>query len=447
MDPLEVCKVSGDAIVQDASGKPKGRPRFFAAAKRRLANAFLDQDHPASSVDASYRMRVLSALAMSFVVLGHMNYQGSTGFALTEPMTFQGWFPYYSFHLAVFLFISGYFFRDLPRDRTCLLTLLRFIVKKAVNFLVPYYIFTGLSLLFGTWIRGQGFTFGDTFSLNAWLAGPWTRTYLLSFSTPLWYLPALFLTEIAFLLLRWIFRWLIRRSLPRELLLLAITLAAGVAAIYYKRPGKFSGTAMVCLRSVVMLFFMQLGVLYRRHLEKHDTLKSPWYFLIVFAAQLALIVVSRNSKLSPGLYTLIDFEKTGYDFFIGGLTGTMLWLRVSTIVASLPRRSRLVTYIGKNTKYIMALHIFSWFLFNTLQNELFARSPKLLLLNGFSSHWYHSFLFYCNLTNPRMMVVYYLVGMGLPLLAAALVHGLFRLLRLAGRGLRRRLPAVAGRRA
>ena len=93
---------------------------------------------------------------------------------------------------------------------------------------------------------------------------------------PLWYLPALFLTEIAFLLLRWIFRWLIRRSLPRELLLLAITLAAGVAAIYYKRPGKFSGTAMVCLRSVVMLFFMQLGVLYRRHLEKHDTLKSPW---------------------------------------------------------------------------------------------------------------------------------------------------------------------------
>ncbi len=421
--------MSDAAIDRNGRGMPEEQTAALPVFGIRLKNAFWAKPSPASAAGASYRMRVLSAIAISFVVLGHVNFTGSLEVTLREPMTFQGWFPYYSFHLPLFLFISGYFFQDLPEDRACFPSLLRFIGKKIVKLLIPYYLFSGLSLLFNTWLHTRGFTFGDSFSLTDWLAGPWTAPYYVSFSTPAWYLPALFLAEVYFLPLRAVFRRLFKRSLLRETLLLAVTLAAGVAAVYCKETAAPSGTAVVYLRSVVMLFFMQVGALYRRHLEKHDTLKSGWYFLIVFAAQLLLIVLSGNGRLSPGLYELKDMGKTGCVYFIGGLTGVMLWLRVSAIAASLPRQSGLLIFIGKNTKYIMGLHVFSWFLFNTLLSQLYAYNRRMVLVSGFSTRWYHSFLYYCHTESPRMILLYYLAGMGLPLLIAWVTQFLFRCLR------------------
>ena len=392
--------------------------------------------------DASYQMRVLSAIAISFVVLGHINFYNGMEITLTEPLTFHGWFQYYSFHLPLFLFISGYFFRDLPRDRTFFKAFLRFFVKKVGKLLVPYYIFSGLSLMLNTWIHTQGFTFGDSFSLTEWLVSPWTKLYFISFATPVWYLTALFVAEMAFLFLRWVFRLVFRRSLLCEIVLLVFTLAMGVAAVYWNETAALPETAVVYLRSAVMLFFMQVGVLYRRHLEKHDKLKSPWYFLIVLIAQFFLIIYANDQSLSPGLYALVNFGKTGSVYFIGGLTGILLWLRVSKIIASQSHRSKLLTFVGKHTKSIMGLHVASWFLFNTLLNALYTRDSTLFLLKGFSTRWYKSFLYYCNTVNadganPRMILVYYLVGMALPLLFAGLIQGIFCGLRFVVNRLRR----------
>ena len=404
--------------MSDAAYNQNAQTEALPAEEKGLKYIFIKKGSPASEMDASYRMRVLSAIAISFVVLGHVNFTGSLEVTLTEPLTFQGWFPYYSFHLPLFLFVSGYFFRDLPQDKAFFPALLRWIGKKAGKLLIPYYLFSGLSLLFNTLIHSQGFTFGDSFSLTDWLISPWTKPYFVSFATPAWYLPALFIAEVYLLLLRSVFRLIIKRGPLREILLVAVTLVLGVAAVYYNATAAPSGTALVYLRSAVMLFFMQAGALYCRHLEKHDRLKSGWYFLIVFAAQFLLIVLSGNGSLSPGLYELKDFGKTGWVCFAGGLTGLMLWLRVSGFVASLPRQSRFLTFVGKNTLYIMGLHVFSWFLFNGLLSQLHAFDRRMILVSGFSKRWYHGFLYYCHTENPRMILLYYVVGMALPLLAA-----------------------------
>ena len=402
------------------------------AGRTRLADWFLEKERPA--IDASYRMRVLSALAITFVVLGHMNFyaRGRLEITLTEPMTFHGWFPYYAFHLPLFLFISGYFFPDLPEDGPFFPALLRFLWKKVKKLLLPYYLLTGLSLLSVSWLHVRGQTPWDTFSLSGWLLSPWTKPFLITFATPAWYLPALFLSEVFFLLLRQLFRLLIRRSLPREIMLLAAALALGAAAVYYQETSAPNETIVVYLRSVVMLFFMQAGALYRLHLEKHDTLKSGWYFLVVFAAQLLLILLSGSNALSPELYALAGFGKTGWVYFIGGLTGLMLWLRVSTLIASLPRKSILLAFAGKNTLYIMGLHTFSWFLFNALLKAVRAQKLFPALLSGFSSVNAQT-LYYCCTNNPRMILLYYAVGMVLPLLTAWLIQAVFRLLRRAKR--------------
>ena len=49
------------------------------------------------------QMRILSAIGMILVVAGHL------GYSLFDV---GGLFPYYSFHVFIFLFVSGYFYRE-----------------------------------------------------------------------------------------------------------------------------------------------------------------------------------------------------------------------------------------------------------------------------------------------------------------------------------------------
>lgn len=376
--------------------------------------------------DRSYQMRILSVIAISFVIFGHIRF-GEFRTDMSALGTFYGWFPYYSFHLPLFLFISGYFYKDVTEEASFGKSFGRFVLKKARNLLLPYYIFNGIFLLLGTWLLQQGFTFLTPFSLTEWLLHPWTRLYSITFSVPTWYLISLFIAEIFLVLLRKLFRMLIHKDLLREILLLLFTLVLGVAAIYLHNTIKFPQAAQVYLRSVLMLFFIQVGIFYRRHLESHDTLGSGWYFLILFALQFLLILLSGNNPLSPGLYGLVFFETAGHDYFLAGLTGIALWLRISRLLSSIPHKSRVLTYIGSNTKYIMTFHVFGFFLLNTLFDVLKKAGLEKVLLDNFSTRTYHSYLYYADIDNPRMMILYFLAGMGFSLLMALVINALKQL--------------------
>lgn len=384
----------------------------------------------------NYQMCILSLIAICFVVLGHIRFGIMDK---TEAGTFYGWFPYYSFHLPVFLFITGYFFKDpisfsdasLRRGsgkdvHTCasgnfgqgLEAIGRFILHKARTLLLPFFILTGLFLLAGTLLTVWGFTWPDVFSWQTFLFAPWTRLYTLTLGVPLWYLFALFLAEIYFVLLRTLLGYFIRRPLLMEILCLLLCLAMGVAALSVNSLPGVTQTASVYLRSVLMLFFIQAGVLYRRHLEKHDTLGSIPYFLIIFLIQLLIIIASRNSILSPGLYGLVGFEAFGYDYFLAGLTGVALYLRISRLLSSIPGRSRLVLFAGSNTLYIMAFHITGFFLLNALFSLIKNAAPLSVFLRDFQTARWHAYLYYTLTEDPRMIPLYLISGVGISLLIA-----------------------------
>ncbi|MBQ9030193.1 MAG: acyltransferase family protein [Parasporobacterium sp.] len=373
---------------------------------------------PKSKSDTSYQLYILSAIAISFVILGHIRF-GYTD--LTEIGTFSGWFPYYSFHLPIFLFISGYFYRDLPETPGFFISFGKFFLKKLKNMILPYYIINGIFLLAGSVLVHWGITFCQTFTLERWLLHPWTRPYLITFSVPTWYLISLFIAEIYFVLLRSLICRILQKELAREIVLLVLTLLIGIAVSYINNHGSVSNTGLVYLRSAAMLFFLQVGLFYRRFLEQIDTLPSTVYFLILFAVQFLLILLSGNDLLSPGLYALIDFGDTGYTYFLGGLTGTFLWLRISRLIAAIPGKSRLLVFIGKNTKYIMSFHVFGAFLLNGIFSLLYKTRFGSIFLSTFSIKRYHSYLYYACVDNPRMILIYFLAGLGFSLLLALVI--------------------------
>ena len=82
---------------------------------RRKANAVLNSE-----------FLVLQSIAILLVVIGHGK---DASISL-----FSDWFPIYSFHVPLFLFISGYFYRENYEESVG-----SFIRKKFRTWLVPYF--------------------------------------------------------------------------------------------------------------------------------------------------------------------------------------------------------------------------------------------------------------------------------------------------------------------
>ena len=380
----------------------------------------------------NFQMCILSIIAIVFVVLGHVRF-GIVD--MTESGTFYGWFPYYSFHLPIFLFITGYFFKDpYPYGKDTdsgnkligarkLVPLGRFILHKAKTLLLPFFIINGVFLLIGNLLVSWGFTWPDTFSFSTWLISPWTKMFTLTLASPTWYLIALFIAEIYFVLIRMLLRLIIRNSLAMEIVCLLVCLGMGVAVLSIKDNPNLGETVSVYLRSVLMLFFMQAGVFYRRHMEKHDNLGSLAYFGIVFLVQLGILILSGDSMLSPGLYELINFETLGYDYFLAGFNGIALYLRISRLIASVPiKKNRFLVFMGSNTLYIMSFHVLGFFLLNAVCYLLREANLLTAFLRTFNVGRWHGYLYYTLTDNPRMILLYLFVGVGVSLGLAWIIH-------------------------
>ena len=94
-----------------------------------------------------YRFRIMYALGMIFIVAGHSEGGGVS--------LFYDWFPPYSFHFGMFVFCSGYLYKESSADHPG-----AYILKKLKRMILPMYLwnffYAGVVLL----SRRAGFTIG-----------------------------------------------------------------------------------------------------------------------------------------------------------------------------------------------------------------------------------------------------------------------------------------------
>ena len=309
------------------------------------------------STKSNTKMLYLSAFGILFVVLGHIAGRGA------GMLTFDQFFGYYSFHMPLFLFISGYFYREKSEENPFL-----FLAKKAQKLLIPYFLCNLFFLLLQTFLRTFGFTIGERFSFYNLFFAPWLKLQPGTLAIPSWYLIALFISWVYYILCRKLFSFLIRNTVIRDVVLTWFFLLVGIGSVVVSTHLPVNETGVVYLRSAVMLFFIQLGYVYKNYWEKHDKLPSAVYFSVVIAVRYCLVAVSlwKGWNLSYGLYSLVDFGSTGILFYLSGITGIALWLRISSLLATHPRKSRLLLRIGDQTKEIMFFHLTGFFILNSL---------------------------------------------------------------------------------
>ncbi len=94
---------------------------------------------------------ILSAMAIVLIIAGHLDF---------GVFTVGDLFPYYSFHVMIFIFISGYFYK--PEDETHILS---YVKRKFVRLLIPYFIWNVFYGLLTMMLHQFGFAIGENISL------------------------------------------------------------------------------------------------------------------------------------------------------------------------------------------------------------------------------------------------------------------------------------------
>ena len=306
--------------------------------------------------DINYNMTfgILSSLAIIMVVAGHTGY---------NILTVGDLFPYYSFHVPLFMFISGYFYKESEEEHP-----IAYIIKKVRRLLVPYLIWNLIYGLIAWAMRSVGFTMGEGISLRTLFIAPFMHGYQYIYNYAAWFVPVLFVVEIANLFARLILRRIVflvenkiaktltfwHRFTVAEWIMLVGSLLVGMATVWLAIGGHVWGDYKAAGRIMFLFPCFQMGCFYKRKLEKHDRLGNLSYFAIVLGIQLILNLCCNGLAFSAVWCT--GFANGPVIPYVTIVSGIAFWLRIARILTPLAGENSVVRYLGHNTYAVMMHH-------------------------------------------------------------------------------------------
>lgn len=344
---------------------------------------------------------LLSLLGIIFVADGHLN---------NGLFDLNGLFYYYSFHMPMFLFISGYFYRtgseqDIPG----------YIKHKFMRLMVPYFIWNLVYGIVAQVLRQYGFAFGEPVTWFNLFIEPFRHGYQFVLNHAAWFVPALFVVQAVNVCMVRLIHGAVsltgKRCSWEPYLRLGIYGGIGMAGIFLAEITGAQGFWLTLIRTMFLLPFYGAGMLYREKLESRDRLGNGWYFSVLLGIALMIAVSGRRV-----VYAVSDCrDLTGYLLpYLTGLLGTAFWLRVCRILAPAFEHSTLVQYAGRNTYCIMMHHMMVLLMIRTgyaFMAKYFGMFPD------FSFESYKADFYYTYLPNGLLQfrILYLILAIGLPL--------------------------------
>lgn len=339
--------------------------------------------------------RVLSAIGIILVVAGHLGY---------DLFDIGGLFPYYSFHVFLFLFISGYFYKEEAEER-----ILNYIWRKFVSLMVPYFLWNLFYGVLAQLLHMAGFSIGESISLKTLFLSPFIDGHQFMYHFPAWFVPVLFMLEVMNVLMRKVLSMI---RLNYEWLIFGLCLAAGILTAYLAIGGHVWGWHKIPGRLLFMFPGLQMGKLYREKLEWHDRLEDGPYFLLVMGVQMLITIFCGGLAFSAVWVT--SFANGPVIPYLTVITGIAFWLRIAKIISTIPYLSRKLVYIGRHTYAVMMHHMACFML---VKGFFYLMSLWTPFCEGYDTEmFFHEINFvYLIGGSEASKWIYLLAGIGIPL--------------------------------
>ena len=365
-------------------------------------------------------MGILTGISIILIVLGHLDMNELSVFGL---------FPYYSFHVMVFVFISGYFYNESKEDN-----ILSYIGHKALRLLVPYFICNLIYGIISTVLSANGFSYCAPISLKNFFIEPFLGGHQFGLNFASWFVPALFIIEVINIISRKILSLIFRSrtNLICDLILTLGTLAAGIATVYLAQGGHVWGIYKTPGRILFMLPVYELGIIYRRYLESVESKVPDAACLGVVSAAQFVIYLIAGGLLNFSAVWCTSFASFPFVPYLTIIIGTLFWLRISRIIAhassgttdmpSFP--GRVLDRIGDHSFHIMMHHVTIFFVINLIMYALSSRIPASV---PFDIEAFHSDVVYTCLPADMYVwkIVYLIAGISIPVFIGVLTRRIY----------------------
>lgn len=357
------------------------------------------------------KFMVLSAIGI-FMVVDHHTF---TAFNI-----FGDFIPYNSFFMPMFVFISGYFNKV---DKTTKLG--EYTLKKIKTLLLPY-IGIAIAVLGIQWLLNLIKT-GEIPSypggyIRYMLENVITIGTPYAMVTPMWFVITLFATLMIYAVMK---KFMTKFRIWNSFVMLGVFTCAHIYVVYQAHhmeklvsPGQ-TNFFLLPLKILFLLTFLELGIIYREHLEKRHT-SMPGGAKIGLMFGLLILNMIRTIYLPSSYDVAFDSidDLSGFTSpyivtpLVSSLIGILFWLTFVELVGKPIYESKFVNYMSCNTFWIMGLHIAFFNAFNLILMLINDHITELLYFDAEyfrESEWYYWGI------SPGIKIVYVLIGILGPL--------------------------------
>ena len=265
-------------------------------------------------------------------------------------------FPYNSFYMPMFMFVSGYFFKETNTFWTN--------TKRATKkVLIPYLLwsFVGWGIAFG--LTFAGLNWCSEITINKWIELLFLNP-LVTINGPMWYAITYFWVFILYSLINVVVKG--RNSILKESVIFASMLSIGATILFLCRNGwlgynyTFLNYRLFIARTLFYLPFFHFGYMFHRFIERIFD-KSP---KLLWGVAIACVSINLVISLVFGSNNMVFVSSAGMSSFksdwlpfVTSITGILFWYSIMRALSNTVGRIGLINVIADNTFTIMAIHL------------------------------------------------------------------------------------------
>lgn len=258
----------------------------------------------------------------------------------------------YQFHIPLFLFLSGYFYKDIFTENPIIL------VKKRLKTLyVPFLIYNLWFIILNPFITKFSYNFPYSYDKEFWIK---SLNQIIRFKPidslmgSFWFLRTLFIMSILFTILSWLISKikLKEKEYSRAIVVFFCLLIGTITLVKYNNANT---EELIKVLMTMPIFY--IGYLFRCNEEK---IPFNWY----------LFLISGAIMFSNGFFPVLDIANMRYvnpaSYLLSSINGIYFTICVSKCLEIVSKKIKLkwFEYIGKNTLVILAFHLVVFKLIN-----------------------------------------------------------------------------------
>lgn len=292
---------------------------------------------------------ILSFIGILCVVMGHVG---------CDLLSINGWMPYASFHVPLFFFISGCFYKRRVEKTPVHPSIVYLIKKLLIPFYIVYLVYWILYLILNKWF---GCTIGiEGMNFKDYIMSPFLATQPIGFCAPAWFVITLFGVRVTHLVIqKWMSCFKMSES-NKCLWTMIIYIIIGNIAFQIGDSVIWEWGKNI-LKIIVGLSFYQIGYIFHNFLdERVNEIKFFWYFGFLFIFREILWV--RRGWASIAMYSFSDIEEGYFVIIFSAMIGILFWYRIAHCLATMIDKDGLIIYVSRHTFSIMINHLFAVFL-------------------------------------------------------------------------------------